>query len=64
MFTFSSLSGIDHIARLVENKVTNDMFEDLNRVYTIVEVKEALDDMALGKSSGPNGMTVSFYRRY
>ncbi|XVE53745.1 hypothetical protein DITRI_Ditri03aG0027400 [Diplodiscus trichospermus] len=53
---------IDYVANMVGLRVSDGMVNDLNRVFTTDEVKLVLGQMAVGKSPGPDGMSVSFCR--
>ena len=58
--------GIDiaNITRLIPSSVTRENNEMLIKPVTMQEVEEAINQMALGKSPGPNGFTSNFFHHF
>ena len=48
----------------MESKVSVKMNEELDKEFTIREIKGALDQMNPNKAPGPNGMTAMFYQKH
>ena len=49
---------------ILSEKVSPSIQFSLEKEFTSVEIKDALFQMHLGKSPGPDGMTTMFYQKY
>ena len=52
---------IEQVTRLVPRLVTGENNEMLNKPIGMQEVEEAVNQMALGRSLGPDGFTSNFF---
>ena len=55
---------IAQITRLIPPSVTREVNEMLVKPVTLQEVEEAVNQMALGKSPGPDGFTSNFFHYF
>lgn len=59
-----SHSDIEECTKFLEPRITDSMASDFNRNFTREEVKRALKQMDLMKSSRPNGFGACFYQKH
>ena len=64
IFDTSHPHEMEIIFQATEIKVNEEMNEKLLKEFTSNEVKCALVQMNINKTSGPDGMTVGFYKKY
>lgn len=57
-------TDLSPIMDLMNFRLTDIMREDLDCDFSTMEVKQALDQLSLGKSPGPDGLTITFYRKH
>lgn len=62
LFESSSTTNVDYIAGLIRHKVPNEMINMITKPYTKAEINIAFNHMSKGKSLGPDGMTMEFYK--
>ena len=55
---------IERITRLIPRSVTRENNEMLIKLVTMQELEEAFNQMALGKSLGPDGFTSNFFHYF
>ncbi|KAL5558507.1 hypothetical protein UlMin_034718 [Ulmus minor] len=59
-----SLVEFDRVLDTIDRKVTTQMNEQLDQVFGLEDVKEAVFQMALTKSPGADGMSAVFYQSF
>ncbi|KAL5559022.1 hypothetical protein UlMin_035233 [Ulmus minor] len=59
-----SLVEFDRVLDTIDRKVTSQMNEQLDQVFGLEDVKEAVFQMAPTKSSGADGMSAVFYQSF
>lgn len=64
IFTSNNDENLKDIHRVVENRITQEMREDLNHKLTIEEVRNFIIQMKGNASSGPDGLPTFFYHHY
>ena len=64
IFTTSEPSEMEHIFQSISTRVTAEMNNNLDKEFTIVEIKEALYQMNHNKAPELDGMTACFYQNY
>ena len=55
---------IERITCLIPKEVTRENNEMLTKPVAMQEVEEVVNQMALGKSPGPDGFTIHFFHHY
>ena len=64
LFTSSNPHGLDRILDGVHEVVTEEMWVDLAKPYTVEEVEYAIKEMSLLKAPGLDSMPSLFYQTY
>lgn len=64
LITTSNPFGIDECLHPIQPKVTADMYEHLLQPYSPEEIRQALIQMHLTKTPGPDGFPTLFYQQY
>ena len=64
LFTMASPANMEVCISSINSKVFTLMNKNLLANFTIEEVKNALDQMALNKSPGPDSFSASFYLQH
>jgi hypothetical protein len=63
LFNSGGTSGLEICLAGLENRITPEMNQVLSRVFTELEVDEALKQMQPMKSPGPDGFSAGFFQR-
>ena len=64
LFTSSNPSGFESVPEGVEPRVTSDMNDELLRPFEAIDVHNALKQMELSTTPGPDGLPLLFYKQY
>ena len=64
LFTTSNPITIEEVSKIIENRIDQNISTFLNMPFTALEIREALFQIGLTKSSGPYGIPALFYQKY
>jgi hypothetical protein len=64
LFTKQDTNNIVETVSVVKNKITDDMYQILNKNFTREEVGQAVRDMKAMAAPGPDGLPALFYHNY
>lgn len=64
LFTTSSPSRDDYVAKLIPRKITREINEQLTKEFHMEETFQAIHNMHPTKAPGPNGMSTIFYQNF
>lgn len=64
LFKGSATTNMEHVVNLIKHKIPDNMIVNLTLPYTEMELNIVLQQMNEGKSPGPNGMTMEFYKHH
>lgn len=63
LFSTSNPSDMNSMLQLLDCRVKDAMRLDLDRDFSAMDVKNALDQTDVGKSPGPNGLSGSIFKK-
>jgi hypothetical protein len=64
LFTSQGTHNTDQVVQVVNNKITPDMYTQLDNAYTAEEVFETIRHMKGLAAPGPDGLPAAFYHNY
>ena len=64
IFSTSNHSNMKSVLQVMEGRISDAMNESLDKDFSEVEIKMALDQMNPNKAPRPDGMTACFYQKY
>jgi hypothetical protein len=64
LFTSAKPRNVEACTSAIVGKVTTEMNNCLTADFTMIEIKQALDQMAPLKAPGPDGFTAKFYQQH
>ncbi|XVE51782.1 hypothetical protein DITRI_Ditri02bG0068900 [Diplodiscus trichospermus] len=64
VFTTAEPRNMDNVFEAVDKRIPDHLMIHLEREFSSVEIKQALDQIGPNKTPGPDGMTTHFFQSY
>lgn len=64
LFTSTNLDDMISVLDFISCRLTDEIKVELDSDLLLKKVKATMEHMLIGKSSGPNGLSVTFYKRH
>lgn len=64
LFTSTNLDDMISVLDFISCRLTDEIKVELDSDLLLKKVKATMEQMLIGKSSGPNGLSVTFYKRH